>query len=555
MKTAAMDDLGFVWSPDLNTRQSTGVSPFPLNWDPKSHTRCSVNEAYLEPCRDSITVVPHVTIRRTLFDITGKQRRVIGVEANLTQSGEVKCWFALREVILCAGAIFTPAILQRSGIGPQALLESLGIKCILDLPVGLTLQDHPVINGCIPLKKPAAAAGERHANALARFTSGEDFNDLYFVSVDACNDPRLSTSSSNTSGEEGSEGSVEINKIDPPLGFVDVMLMKCASRGTVKIKSTNPIDPPEISLGMLQDPKDLQRMRYGTRKLATLLTSQSFDCIANESTGFKRCLGRRGDGAPKTPDEILSMTDHELNIWMRENASDGIHVSCSVPMGALLDAHGKVPGLSGLRVGDASIMPAIIRANTHATTVAIGEVIAEFVTKEHSAASSVLVHPLSMFGVAARQTIAQWLYSEWESEIRSCGITSVHSLVSVLGMEKLDDRDRTFVATDCKQNIVATAKIAEKDLESHDDRCAPWLAAVYVPDDHRRQGYARLVVDAVIKYAHVRGDANLFLWYPAAKASKLAPFYLSVGFEVWEDGVQNECSSFGSDIVVMRKVL
>jgi len=84
-----MDDLGFAWSPDLNAEGSTGVSPFPLNWDPETRKRCSVNDAYLQPHRDSIMVGPNMAVRRLLFSGAGDEARVVGVETIAAGTGEV----------------------------------------------------------------------------------------------------------------------------------------------------------------------------------------------------------------------------------------------------------------------------------------------------------------------------------------------------------------------------------------------------------------------------------------------------------------------------------
>merc|ERR1712137_173461 len=97
---------------------------------------------------------------------------------------------------------------------------------------------------------------------------------------------------------------------------------------------------------------------------------------------------------PKAPDEILSMDDVSLDTWMRENASDGIHISCSVPMGQVLDPYGRIPGLDGLRIGDASVMPTVVRANTHVTVIAIGEVMAELIIADNTT-DAVRVRPLN----------------------------------------------------------------------------------------------------------------------------------------------------------------
>ena len=226
-------------------------------------------------------MISNTAVRRIVLDEVSNRWCVV-------EAADGRLWFALREVIVCAGAIFTPALLQRSGIGPRKLLDSLGIVCQLDAPgVGQHLQDHPVINGCIPLKEPADAglvgrSGDtRHANCLARFSSGAPeadagFNDLYFVSVDACNDPRVMSAAE--SGETAQAPS--------PLGFVDVMLMHCSSRGSVNLTPASrddPSVPPRVDLNLLSTPEDCRRMRIGARTLAKLLQSRHFHEIAAQS--------------------------------------------------------------------------------------------------------------------------------------------------------------------------------------------------------------------------------------------------------------------------------
>ena len=600
MKKAAMDDLGFAWCPDLNREGSTGVSPFPLNWNPHTQRRSSVNEEFLEPARGrgggggggggdgdgggSLTVIANAPVRRILRDKDSSRWCVV-------EAADGRFWFALREVIVCAGAIFTPALLQRSGIGPRALLASLNIPCQLDIPgVGKHLQDHPVINGCVMLKEPADArlvgkselggGDTRHANCLARFTSGAPeaeagFNDLYFVSVDASNDPRLLSS---TDAESGAPAPT------PPLGFVDVMLMHCSSRGSVTLTPASRDDPnvpPRVDLNMLSTPEDLRRMRMGARTLARLLQSKHFAEIAAAEEGGNAGprLGRREDGLLKGPEEILSMDDDSLDAWMLMNASDGIHVSCSCAMGKVTDSRGRlvmargggsaggsdaayetVPVAAGIRLCDASVMPTVPRANTHVSSIAVAEAMAEFILHDAGGKDgSVIVRPLFMFDGddSVRLRVARWLFSEWETEIRGASGGDVDSADALAATLLVATNDVTFVAVDMNskdRRIVATGRLAARDLASHDAQCSPWLAAVFVPPEERKKGHGRRVVQAVIECARERGDAFIHLWFPVSKEKALRPFYASLGFEELERAV-NTSSSFGEEIVVMRRAV
>ena len=171
---------------------------------------------------------------------------------------------------------------------------------------------------------------KRHANALSRFTSkigGECFNDLYFVSVEQGNDPRAQVN--------------EDNKTNYPVGFIDVMLMKCNSRGSVEIKSLDPSISPDVNENMLDDELDRKRMRYGVRKLVELFQSSAIENIVGATStvtdgdgksrkeGLMIELGRGNDGLGLTIEQVLSMNDNALDEWMVKTLSDGIHICSS----------------------------------------------------------------------------------------------------------------------------------------------------------------------------------------------------------------------------------
>ena len=196
--------------------------------------------------------------------------------------------------------------------------------------------------------------------------------------------------------------------------------------------------------------------------------------------------------------------------------------------------------------------------------VALAEVMADFIREDMEKNKGVLVRPLCMFDEdeTVRLRVAGWLFSEWETEIRQSpgGLNSVEELAANL-LEPKDDV--TLVAVDVDdisqgedpdsmgRRIVATGRLSVKDLASHDARCTPWLAAVYVPEESRKKGYGRLIVKAVMDCARRRGEAFLHLWFPVSKELVLRPLYESLGFEEFERTVVSN-SSFGEEIVVMR---
>ena len=126
----------------------------------------------MEPIRDdpsrSLRIITGAHVHRILFEGT----RAVGVELQ-TEGGAVETMRG-DEIILCAGAVHSPAILQRSGVGPAPLLASLGIEQVADLPVGENFQDHPGIRLNIPLKEDAQlpSGGFRHIGVVGRYTSG-----------------------------------------------------------------------------------------------------------------------------------------------------------------------------------------------------------------------------------------------------------------------------------------------------------------------------------------------------------------------------------------------
>jgi choline dehydrogenase-like flavoprotein len=151
--------LGHTYDEDLNRPSGTGVSPFPINSKPDAisgeQIRWSVNDGYLEPLRDAgpaVEIRAGCHVSRLRFDNAEAPQRVVGVELVEVMTGRVYEENA-EEVIVSCGAVQSPALLQRSGIGPRSVLEPLGIPVVRDLPVGESMQDHPTIGCQMQLKK------------------------------------------------------------------------------------------------------------------------------------------------------------------------------------------------------------------------------------------------------------------------------------------------------------------------------------------------------------------------------------------------------------------
>ena len=343
VREAALD-LGYGWAADHNAPESTGVSPFAYTG--RAGRRVSTADAYLEPARDrsNLTIVGDALVDRVIF----AGRRAVGVRVRV--SGE---WREVRarEVVLSAGAVHSPAILQRSGVGPAALLRELGIAVVCDAPVGVGLQDHPIV-WITPRLRPehrARSAEVRHEDCCVRYSSGlagAGRNDMIMLCT-------------NFTGPDAA-GQAQ--------GFIGVSAFQTFSRGTARIISPDPTIDPAIELHMLSDERDRVRLRDGARRLFAIGRHPAVTAIAEEIV-----LGRTG-----APLASVAAPD-ALDAWLDAAVFDTYHPAGSCRMGAaddprvVVDPTGRVNGVDGLRVVDASIMPEIPRANLHLTCVMIGE--------------------------------------------------------------------------------------------------------------------------------------------------------------------------------------
>jgi choline dehydrogenase len=350
---AAALALGYGWCEDHNAPVGTGVSPYAINSE--AGLRISTNDGYLEPARgrDNLHIVGHALVDTIIFE--GNRLHASGVRVRI--GGEKHATRARHEVILCAGAIHSPAILQRSGIGPAALLERLSIPVRADLPVGENLLDHPIVSATLHLRETARVSTlmHRHTNCCLRYSSGlagAGENDMIMIAGNLGRDAQARTQST--------------------LGRIAVSVYQAFSQGHVRITSTDAETDPAIEERMLSDRSDLVRMRDGVRRLREICLQPAVRDIAHRVD-----YGASG----RSMDELFS--DAELDDWLFAECSDAQHASGTCRMGApddprsVVDPECRVLGATGLRVIDASIMPEVPRANTHLTTVAIAERMAD----------------------------------------------------------------------------------------------------------------------------------------------------------------------------------
>lgn len=345
--------LGYGWCEDHNAPDGTGVSPYAINSE--AGLRISTNDGYLEPARGrgNLTIVGHALVNTLTFE--GNRLHASGVQVRV--NGEVFAPRATREVILSAGAIHSPAILQRSGIGPAAVLEKLGIAVRADLPVGENLLDHPIVNALLHLREASQVSTpmHRHTNCCLRYASGlagAGDNDMIMIAGNLARSAQSMT--------------------EVALGRIAVSVYQAFSQGFVRITTTDPEVDPMVEERMLSDPRDLVRLRDGVHRLREICRQPAVTEIAHR---VDYGLSRRSMDEP--------FSDAELDDWVWAETSDAQHASGTCRMGAADDARWvvdpdcRVLGCTGLRVIDASIMPEVPRANTHLTTVAIAELMAD----------------------------------------------------------------------------------------------------------------------------------------------------------------------------------
>ncbi|MBI1848130.1 MAG: mycofactocin system GMC family oxidoreductase MftG [Candidatus Rokubacteria bacterium] len=343
---AACRAAGFADVKDHNHPESTGVGPWPMNQ--RDGLRVSTAIAYLLPARgrDNLTIRARSLVDRLVLE----GRRAVGVEV---VTGAVREVVRGGRVTLCAGAIASPAILLRSGIGPHDDLAALGITPVLDAPgVGANLIDHPFAAVALVPKPGVCDTRQPTVQVGARYTSpgSPEFNDMQLYMIGHAD----LTQMPDTMAIVGA----------PMVFLVGVALQRPRSRGRVSLVSPDPAAPPSIALNYLDEDEDMRRMVEGLR--LAWRVAQSPDVL---------------DGAERvallTEDAMAS--DEIMQGYLNMTVSTLFHPVGTARMGpdgdpgAVVDQYGRVRGIDGLRVVDASIMPTIPRANTNLTCIMLAE--------------------------------------------------------------------------------------------------------------------------------------------------------------------------------------
>jgi choline dehydrogenase-like flavoprotein len=343
---------GYPWCADLNGPDGEGVACYPIN--SRDSRRITTNEAYLEPARGraNLEIRGHALVDRLLI----RDGRATGVLVHIEGQGSLE--ISAREIVLCAGAIHSPAILLRSGIGPADELKAMGIAVERDLPVGKHFFDHPLFRATIQLREEFRPTDPdtRHTNCCVTYSSGlanGGKRDMILIAF-------------NHRG------------IGAP-GAIGAGLFNAYSRGHLKLASTDASIDPIVEENMLADDRDLLRMVDAVKRLAVLTTQPALAEISDWIRLIDTDL---------TLPQAASLPNGELEALLRRETGDIQHAAGSCRMAGFNDANGvvnpdgTVKGIAALRVADASIMPSDCRANTHFTTVVIGEAIARMMMRK-----------------------------------------------------------------------------------------------------------------------------------------------------------------------------
>ncbi|HWG05653.1 MAG TPA: GMC family oxidoreductase N-terminal domain-containing protein [Beijerinckiaceae bacterium] len=390
-------DSGWNDIEDQNGTGTDGYFPISVN-NTKDGERMSAARGYLTSdvrARANLTVLGDARAEKLLFD--GK--RVVGVVVR--RRGE-RLEFRAREVIVSMGAIHSPVFLLRNGIGPADELRALGVEVVhARAGVGKNMNEHPGVNLGMFLKPESRLPPRLHRPIIAglRFSSGLDGcprGDMYMNSQDR----------------------TAWHAIGHRIGIVMMWVNRSFSTGSVTLKPGNPMGGYDIDFNLASDPRDMQRLIFGIRTLTKLAAHPAFRGACEEifpisfsdkarklsndiQTRFgaalmdANVLARKAiikymiADAPSLDD--LQKDDSACVEWIRLAVLGHHHPSCTNRMGrlddpmAVTDSHGRVIGMAGLRVCDASIFPAIPCANTNLPTMMVGERMAALIQSEQAA--------------------------------------------------------------------------------------------------------------------------------------------------------------------------
>ena len=361
----AAQEYGLPFNPDFNADTSFGVGSYQLSI--KGRWRSSAASAFLKPAlnRPNLTIKTKCHVTRVLFE----DQMAVGVEwfdNGKTKRAKVNC-----EVILAAGALQSPQILQLSGIGAKKLLTKHKIPIVFDSPeVGENLQDHYQMRTIVKLKERKSLNNQiRNPFRLAQWGLQWLLNASGPLTVGAGQVGGGACTKYAKNGRPDIQFNVMPLSVDKPgmplhkyAGFT-ASVWQChpKSRGSLKINSSNPLEQPHIEANYFSDPTDRNVIVEGVKILREISNQSSFRDLWDV----------------EIMPGLESKTDEQIWEQIRDNGGTVFHCVGTCRMGSdkssVVDSELKVRGVTGLRVIDASVMPKITSANTNAPTLMIAE--------------------------------------------------------------------------------------------------------------------------------------------------------------------------------------
>jgi len=379
-------ERGYPLVEDLNADFAEGLGSLPLANLPDR--RVSASMGYLDQTvrqRSNLVVLANAHVER--IDTAG--RKAIGVTARAVDERRS---FKARETIISGGAIFSPAVLMRSGIGPGQHLQDQGVEVVRDIAgVGQHLMNHPALRAAaihLPRRSRQDPVYLSPLQTCLRFSSG----------LEGCAENDMMLNLTNKSSW---------HPLGLSIGGVSISVYKPYSSGQVRLRSADPAIEPEVKFNFLSDPRDFERMVMGLKLCFEVLSDKRVAGVGNEvflpTSRLAESLARRNAwnwlrasaissifdafppirrialGKTRLDPEVLANDHAVLRQMVRQGQGPTHHVCGTCRMGkpedarVVVDPSCRVLGMQGLRVVDASIMPSIVRANTHLPVLMIAE--------------------------------------------------------------------------------------------------------------------------------------------------------------------------------------
>ncbi len=384
-------EAGYPETKDYNAEQQEGFGP--MHMTVGGGVRSSTSNAYIKPAknRSNLKILTNVLVQK----ITLENKIATGVEYSI--NGRKETLKASKEVIICAGSIGSPQLLQLSGIGPTKVLNDAGVDVLHELPgVGENLQDHLEVYFQYHCKKPITLNSK--LNLLSKGLIGIEWI-LAKTGLGATNHFESCGFIRSRAGLKWPN--IQYHFLPAAMRYdgnaamdghgyqVHAGVNKVTSRGSVKIKSSDPQSKPTIIFNYMETEQDRQDWRDCIRLTREILSQPALDEF------------NAGEASPG----IGVSSDEEIDAWVRANVESAYHPSCSCKMGSLDDPmtvvnnEGQVNGIGSLRVIDSSVFPTIPNGNLNGPTIMLAEKMADSVLGNNPLVSS---------------EVSVWIDSNWK---------------------------------------------------------------------------------------------------------------------------------------------